>query len=282
MCYALMGTLYLVATPIGNLEDITLRALRVLREVDLVAAEDTRHTGLLLRHFDIATPLISYHAHNERARRDELVGCLATGDIALVSDAGTPGLSDPGHDLVVAAAAAGHRVVPVPGPSALLAAVTASGMVPAGFTFVGFLPRKASEAERVLAPLVGQPHPLIFYEAPHRLLATLRLLLRALGDREACAARELTKLHEEVRRAPLSTLLSHFEAQPPRGEFVLIVAGAPAAAPPAAGEVDALLRDLLAGGVSPSQAAREAAQQTGLPRRDLYDLARTLSSDTEH
>lgn len=272
-----MGTLYLVATPIGNLEDITLRALRVLREVDLVAAEDTRHTGLLLQHFEIATRLVSYHAHNERARREELLARLEAGAIALVSDAGTPGLSDPGYDLIAAALAAGHRVVPVPGPSALLAAVTASGMVPDAFTYIGFLPRKPAEARRLLAPLAGLLHPLVLYEAPHRLPATLRLLHQELGERAACAARELTKLHEESRRASLSELLAHYEAQPPRGEFVLIVAGAAPAAPPSQEQAEELLRALLAGGATPSHAARAAAQRTGLPRRDLYDLARGLA-----
>jgi 16S rRNA (cytidine1402-2'-O)-methyltransferase len=158
-----VGTLYLVATPIGNLEDITARALRVLREARLVAAEDTRRTGLLLRHFGITTPLLSYHAHNERARTDDLIVHLDQGDVALVSDAGTPGLSDPGHLAVTAAIAAGYPVVPVPGPSALLAAVTASGLVPGPFTFLGFLPRQAGRAAALLATVADLPHPLVLY-----------------------------------------------------------------------------------------------------------------------
>ena len=268
-----MGTLYLVATPIGNLEDITRRAVRVLGEVGLIAAEDTRRTGLLLRHLGIATPLVSYHAHNERARLDALLAHLAGGDLALVSDAGTPGLSDPGHALVVAALAVGHAVTPIPGPSALLAAVTASGLVPDSFTFLGFLPRRPAEARRLLAPMAALPHPLAFYEAPHRLIETLGVLLAALGDRPAVAARELTKLHEEFRRAPLSALLAHYQQTPPRGEFVLIVDGAPPAPPPAPADALAVLRELLAAGHTPSQAAREAARRTGLPRQDLYQLA---------
>jgi 16S rRNA (cytidine1402-2'-O)-methyltransferase len=268
-----MGTLYLVATPIGNLEDITRRAVRVLGEVGLIAAEDTRRTGLLLRHLGIATPLVSYHAHNERARLAALLGHLASGDLALVSDAGTPGLSDPGHALVVAALAAGHAVTPIPGPSALLAAVTASGLVPDGFTFLGFLPRRSAEAARLLATVAALPHPLIVYEAPHRLVDTLGALLAALGDRPAVAARELTKLHEEFRRAPLSALLAQYRQESPRGEFVLIVDGAPPPPPPAPADALAVLRDLLAAGRTPSQAAREAAQRTGLPRQELYQLA---------
>jgi 16S rRNA (cytidine1402-2'-O)-methyltransferase len=269
-----MGTLFLVATPIGNLDDITLRALRVLREVSLVAAEDTRHTALLLRHFGITTPLLSYHAHNLRARQAALLGRLSEGDVALVSDAGTPALSDPGFELVTAALAAGHQVVPVPGASALLAAVTASGMVPDQFTYLGFLPRKASAARHVLAGVAHLPHPLVLFEAPHRLVATLALLLELLGDRPATAARELTKLHEEFRRATLADLLDHYRQETPRGEFVLIVGGAP---PTAVGEDDAraLLQALLAQGWSPSQAAREAARQTGLPRQQLYRLLAT-------
>jgi 16S rRNA (cytidine1402-2'-O)-methyltransferase len=269
-----MGTLYLIATPIGNLEDITRRAVRLLGEVSLIAAEDTRRTGLLLRHLGIDARLVSYHAHNERARIGELLAQLAVGDLALVSDAGTPGLSDPGHALVVAALAAGHAVTPIPGPSALLAAVTASGLVPDGFTFLGFLPRRPAEARRLLAALAEAPFPLVFYEAPHRLIETLDRLQDALGDRPAVAARELTKLHEEFRRGRLGELLAHYRQAPPRGEFVLIVDGAPPPAPPAPADALAVLRELLAAGRTPSQAAREAAQRTGLPRQELYQLAR--------
>jgi 16S rRNA (cytidine1402-2'-O)-methyltransferase len=273
-----MGTLYLVATPIGNLEDITLRAIRLLREVSLIAAEDTRHTGLLLRHLGIATPLVSYHAHNERARRPQLLAHLAGGDLALVSDAGTPGLSDPGHALVVAAVAAGHQVVPVPGPSALLAAVTASGLAPDGFTYLGFLPRKPAEARRALARVAALPHPLVIFEAPHRLVETLALLGEALGERPAVAARELTKLHEEFRRDTLAGLLAHYRQAPPRGEFVLVVGGAPPAAPVGPDEALALLQQAVAAGRSPSQAAREVAERTGRPRQELYRLLRDHAS----
>jgi 16S rRNA (cytidine1402-2'-O)-methyltransferase len=270
------GALYLIATPIGNREDITFRAVRLLGEVALIAAEDTRHTGLLLRHLGIDRPLLSYHAHNQQTRQAELLARLASGDVALVSDAGTPGLSDPGHDLVVAALAAGHQVVPVPGPSALLAAVTASGLAPDGFTYLGFLPRRPAEARRRLAEVVVLAHPLVIFEAPHRLVETLALLVEALGDRPAAACRELTKLHEEFRRGPLTELLAHYRTTPPRGEFVLVIGGAPPAELAGDDEALALLRAALAAGRSPSQAAREVAERTGRPRQDLYRLLREV------
>ena len=205
-----MGTLYLVATPIGNLEDITLRALRILREVSLIAAEDTRHTRKLLTHFEISTPMTSYHEHSGPARTEAVVAALATGDVALVSDAGTPLLSDPGQALVRAALAAGHAVVPIPGPSAAIAALVASGLSTDQFTFLGFLPRKSSERRALLARFVQAPETLILYEAPHRLLACLDDLLAVLGDRQATLARELTKVHEEFRRGRLSALRAEY------------------------------------------------------------------------
>jgi 16S rRNA (cytidine1402-2'-O)-methyltransferase len=272
-------SLYLVATPIGNLEDITLRALRVLREARLIAAEDTRHTGRLLAHYGIAAPLVSYHEHNKLARLDRIFAALAEGDVALVSDAGTPGLSDPGYELVRAALARGVRVVPVPGPSALLAAVVASGLVPGPFTFAGFPPRAAGERRATFARLALSPVPTVLYEAPHRLLATLEGLLAACGDREVAVARELTKLHEEIRREPLSAAIAHFSAHPPRGEFALVVAGAPAEAAGADADDpsgEGTLRRLLAAGLAPTVAAKEAARLTGRSRADLYALAVAL------
>jgi|SRR5579884_1188868 len=271
-----MGTLYLVATPIGNLEDVTARALRVLREVSLIAAEDTRHTGRLLKHFGIETPLLSYHAHNERARRDRLLAALAEGDVALVSDAGTPGISDPGYDLIRAALAAGYPVSPVPGPSALIAGVTASGLVPGPFVALGFLPRKGPERQATLARAGATGFPIALFEAPNRLVATLEELAATLGEREAAVGRELTKLHEEVRRGTLSQLAQHYREQPPKGEVVVVVGGGPGQ--DAADAVDAadVVARLLAAGMGPSQAAKEAAAITGRPRSDLYDLARRL------
>jgi 16S rRNA (cytidine1402-2'-O)-methyltransferase len=271
-----MGTLYLVATPIGNREDITHRAVRVLGEVALIAAEDTRRTGLLLRHFGITTPLISYHAHNESARRPTLLAHLDRADLALVSDAGTPGLSDPGYDLITAAIAAGHAIVPVPGASALLAALTPSGLVANHFTYLGFLPRTAAGVEAVLRPVIALPHPLVLFEAPHRLVRTLERLQSSLGDRTAVVGRELTKIHEEFRRGDLSSLRAHFQAVPPRGEMVLIVAGFTQASATTPADPGPLVAAALAAGLTPSQAARHVAQQLGLPRQEIYQLALSL------
>lgn len=274
-----MGVLYLVSTPIGNLEDITLRALRVLREARLIAAEDTRHTGRLLAHYGITTPLLSYHEHNKAARLDRIVAALAEGPVALVTDAGTPGLSDPGYELVRAAQERGIPVHPVPGASALLAAVVASGLVPGPFTFAGFPPPATGERRVAFARLALSPTPTVLYEAPHRLVATLGALLAACGDREVAIARELTKLHEEIRRESLSAALAHFEASPPRGEFVIIVAGAPAETATGAEAVAAgedTLRRLLLAGLPPTAAAKEAARLSGRPRAELYALAVAL------
>lgn len=274
-----MGTLYLVATPIGNLEDITLRALRVLREVSLIAAEDTRHTRKLLTHFEIATPMTSYHEHSGPARTDVVVAALAAGDVALVSDAGTPLLSDPGQALVRAALAAGHTVTPIPGPSAAIAALVASGLPTDQFTFLGFLPRKSSERRALLARFAHAPETLILYEAPHRLLACLDDLLATLGDRHTALARELTKMHEELRRGRLSALRAEYaNGDAPRGEFTIIISGAE---PIVEQETEESLERravehiqlLLASGVSVREAAVEVARLTGLPRRQVYRLA---------
>ena len=270
-----MGTLHLVATPIGNLEDITARALRVLAEVPLIAAEDTRHTGRLLAHFGIETPMISYHAHNERARRERLLGALGEGDLALVSDAGTPGISDPGRDLVAAALDAGHRVSPVPGASALTAAVAASGLVAGPFLALGFLPREGSGRRTALARAGAAGVPVVLFEAPGRVGATVAELLAAWGDRPAVVLRELTKRHEEMLRGCLSQLSALFDDAPPRGEVVIVV-GSTEEGNAVGEDIDALLGGLRAAGLSPSQAAREAAVMTGRPRSELYDRARQV------
>ena len=220
-----MSTLYLVATPIGNLEDISARALRILGEVRLIAAEDTRQTRKLLTHFGIATPLTSYHEHNKIGKLEPVLNALAQGDVALVSDAGTPALNDPGYELVIAALAAGHTVSPIPGPSAPIAALVASGLPTDTFLYLGYLPRKANERRRFLAEVASLPYTLIFLEAPHRLLEALQDLQTILGDRQASIARELTKLHEEIFRGSLSAASQHFTLQMPRGEFTLVVAG---------------------------------------------------------
>ena len=272
-----MGTLYVVATPIGNLSDMTPRAVEVLGRVSLIAAEDTRHTLGLLRHFGIETPLLSYHAHNERARRDRLLAALAEGDVALVSDAGTPAISDPGNYLVAVALAAGFTVSPVPGASSLVAAVSASGLVPGPFVVVGFMARGGRERAVELGRSAAAGMPLVLFEAPNRLVETLDFLVSALGDRPVTVARELTKIHEEVRHGIMSAVADHYRAQPPRGEIVIVVGGAAATASlPDADDDETVLRSLLGAGLSISQAAREAASLTGRPRSELYDLARRL------
>ncbi len=273
-------TLYLVFTPIGNLEDITLRALRVLKEADVIAAEDTRHTGRLLARYHISTPLISLHEHNESARIQSILNRLAAGEsVALVSDAGAPTISDPGYQLVRAAIAAGFQPQPVPGPSAFLAALTASGLATDRFTFLGFPPRKTKARAALLQSLSAEPGVLIFYESPRRLPALLADIARELGpERPVVVARELTKLHEEFWRGRAQEAATAF-AQPPKGEIVVLVGGAPTAtAPQITPAVEEALAGLLAGGMSVAAAARLLAELTGLPRRALYQRALALTS----
>jgi len=280
-----MGTLFLVATPIGNLEDITLRALRVLRKVALIAAEDTRHTRKLLAPFAITTPLTSYHEHSGPARTDALVAALAQGDIALVSDAGTPVLSDPGQALVRAALAAGHAVIPIPGPSAAITALVASGLPTDQFTFLGFLPRRSAGRRALLARFTQARETLIVYEAPHRLLACLDDLLAVLGDRNATLARELTKVHEEFRRGRLSALRAEYDGgDAPRGEFTIIISGAEPVVEQETEEARERraiehIQVLLASGMGVREAAVEVARLTGLPRRQVYRLALDASAE---
>lgn len=268
--------LYLCATPIGNLEDITLRALRVLREADLIAAEDTRHTRKLLSHYDIHTPLTSYHQHNSRKKGSSLLEQLAAGkNIALVSDAGLPGVSDPGSELVAAALEQGYEVVPVPGPSAGITALVVSGLPTGSFIFAGFLPSAKKARREKLHELRYEPRTLIFYEAPHRLRQTLADLADIFGSRPAAAARELTKKHEEIVRGSLEEILEHFQAKEPQGEFTLVVGGsgelkqegkeAAAALSPAAH-----VAQLEAEGYSRKEAIREVTRLSGLPRREVY------------
>lgn len=220
-----MGTLYLVATPIGNLDDITLRALHVLEAVPLIAAEDTRRTLKLLTHFGLRRPLVSLHARNERRQLDSILQRLAQHDVAVVSDAGTPALSDPGVRLVSAALQRGFPVVPVPGPSAVLAALVASGLPTNQFTFLGYLPRKPGELERLLHRVGDENRTIVFFESPHRLVRTLAIMAPTLGDRPLVVARELTKTHEEFLRGTAATLLGHYQKTPPRGEVTVVVAG---------------------------------------------------------
>jgi 16S rRNA (cytidine1402-2'-O)-methyltransferase len=272
-----MGTLYLVATPIGNLEDITLRALRVLRECSLVATEDTRTTGRLLAHFDIEKPLVSYYEQDAKdtrhklARLERILAALETGDVALVSEAGTPLFSDPGYELVQAVVERGFPVVSVPGPSALTVALPVSGLPMDRFLYLGFLPRKAADRRRALADVADVRATLVFFEAPHRLRAALADAVAVLGDDRRCAVcRELTKLHEEVWRGTLSGALAEWRDREPRGEFTLVVEGAPEPGPWDEAQVRSALAALLAEGMSRSEAARRVAKQSGWTKSDVY------------
>jgi 16S rRNA (cytidine1402-2'-O)-methyltransferase len=267
-----LGTLYIVATPIGNLEDLSPRAVRVLREVALIAAEDTRHSRRLLTHFEIKTPTVSYHEHNQRSRRERLLEALASGDVALITDAGTPAVSDPGADLVTAALDAGHRVSPIPGASALAAAVSASGLIDGPFLTLGFLPRERGERLRLVARAASSGFPLVIFESAQRVGPILQELLQILGDRRAVLLRELTKIHEEVRTGSLSALRHWSEETIPRGEIALVIAASPETTASDA-DAEAVVRTLRQTGLSASQTAREAASITGLPRSELYKLA---------
>jgi 16S rRNA (cytidine1402-2'-O)-methyltransferase len=274
-----MGTLYLVATPIGNLEDITLRALRILREVRWIACEDTRHTAALLHHHGITARLISYHEHNERERALELVAALERGeDGALVSDAGTPLVSDPGFRLVAACVAGGIRVVPLPGPSALLAALAASGLPCDEFLFAGFLPARRAARRRALEGLRVEPRTILLFEAPHRLAASLADAAEILGPRRAVVARELTKVYEEFRRGSLPELAAHFSKSMVRGEITLMIGppeqGSASAGAPLtnsgiglAARVSQLMRSE---SLSRNEALKRAARERGITRREAY------------
>jgi 16S rRNA (cytidine1402-2'-O)-methyltransferase len=271
------STLYAVATPIGNLRDITLRALDVLRGVDRIAAEDTRVSSGLLRHYGIATRLIALHAHNERAQAARIVAMLQEGlSVALISDAGTPGVSDPGAVLVAAVRSAGFVVLPIPGPSALTAALSVTGWPAVPFTFIGFLPPKAAARRTALDALCAAREALIFYEAPHRIVATLSDCAERLGgSRRITVGRELTKRFETVHESTLAgaALWVAEDADRQRGEFVLIVEGAPPAAVDAPDAADLRVLNLLLGELPASRAAKLAAEITGKPRRAFYGLA---------
>lgn len=279
------GTLYLCATPIGNLEDMTLRAMRTLKECAVIAAEDTRHTCKLLNHFDIHTPLISYHEHNKASRGPELIEKLLSGeDIAIVSDAGMPGISDPGSDLVLLAIEAGIKVIPLPGANAALSALVCSGLDTRMFTFIGFLPKTTKKRRELIGSLVGHPYTLILYESPHRLKTTLTELYSAFGDRQAVAARELTKKFEEFVRGTLGSLKEHFILNEPRGEFTLLISGnlnvgegqqeeAETSSP-----VEAVMA-LVADGVNKKDAIRTVALQRKISKREVYQAVLQHEND---
>jgi 16S rRNA (cytidine1402-2'-O)-methyltransferase len=278
--------LYLVATPIGNLEDITLRALRILKEVDQIACEDTRHTQKLLSHYNIRKPLVSYHEHNELTRAPELVVAMEQGaQIALVSDAGVPLVSDPGYRLVTLCLRHRIPVVPIPGPSALLAALSASGLPNEEFLFAGFLPARSGERRRALERLRIEDRTIIFYEAPHRIEETLIDAHEILGDRPACIAREVTKLHEEFRRGSLAELAASLAEKPARGEITLLIGPVPAEEKSAlrdtsqslADRVDELIRQAK---LDRKEALKLAAKERGLSKRAAYQELHLESEDS--
>jgi 16S rRNA (cytidine1402-2'-O)-methyltransferase len=268
------GILYIVATPIGNLEDITLRAVRVLREASVIACEDTRQTRKLLDHCGIATPMISYHEHNEAARAADLIARLQGGaDVALVSDAGTPLVCDPGYRVVTAAIEAGIQVVPVPGPAAALAALAASGLATDTFRFCGFLPPKSTQRRKVLEEIKRETCTLIFYEAPHRILDSLEDIDVVMGSRKVVVARELTKLHEEFLRGPASEVRAKLAGRPSvRGEITLLIGKDEA--PPAKDDtpIEEAVRALEQTGVPRMEAIKRVARARGLSKRECYRL----------
>lgn len=273
------GILYIVGTPIGNLEDMSFRAVKILQSVDLIAAEDTRHTGRLLQHFQVTAPQISYHDHNRNSRIPELLEKLNQGKaIALVTDAGMPGISDPGYELVKACIEAGITVVPIPGASAVITALSAAGLPTDRFVFEGFLPAKGKERKERLDFLTSETRTIIFYEAPHRLRQTLQNLGEVLGtEREIVLARELTKLHEEFWRGDIGEAIAHYTERQPQGEYTLVVAGMPPAKPQLSeAELKVELQQLMAAGISRSQASRQLAKVTSISRSQLYQLALTL------
>jgi len=274
-----MPALYVVATPIGNLEDITLRAIRILKQVKLIAAEDTRETRKLLAAYDIQTPVTSYHEHNKLTKLEYILNQLQSGDVALVSDAGTPGISDPGYELIVAVSQRNIPVIPVPGPSVLITSLIVSGLPTDAFTYLGFLPHKTSGRRRFLETICHEPRTLVFFESPHRLQDTLRDMLDILGNRKIAVCRELTKVHEEIFRGNISEAIQHFVV--PRGEFTLVVAGIQQAKKEneITSEIESRLATLRQSGINAREAVSRLAEETGISRRKLYQAWIKLSKE---
>jgi 16S rRNA (cytidine1402-2'-O)-methyltransferase len=271
-----MPALYIVATPIGNLEDISLRALRTLREVKLIAAEDTRRTRQLLAAYDIKTPTTSYHERNKLSKLDYILDCLKEGDVALVSDAGMPGISDPGHELIVAANQRGISVVPIPGASVVITALVVSGLDTGQFIYLGFLPHKSSARRHQLNSVADEYATIVVLESPHRLLAALNDILEVLGDRKIAVCRELTKLHEEVFRGKVSQAIEHFAE--PRGEFTLVIEGKKEPQKRQLTEaIEKRLQYLRRSGVGAKQAVAKVAEESGLSKKELYQAWLKLS-----
>jgi 16S rRNA (cytidine1402-2'-O)-methyltransferase len=264
-----MAALYVVATPIGNLEDITLRALRILKEVKLIAAEDTRRTRKLLSFYSIGTPSTSYHEHNKLTKLDHILDRLKSEDVALVSDAGMPGISDPGYELISAVNSHNIPVIPVPGPSVALTALVVSGLPADSFLYLGFLPHKSSDRRRLLKSKAGEKSTIVVFESPHRIPESLQDMLDILGDRKIAVCRELTKLHEEVFRGSMSQAVSHFKN--PRGEFTLVIAGKPEEAGPVLNKaIEKRLCEMQRSGIAAKEATTRLAQESGLSKKELY------------
>jgi 16S rRNA (cytidine1402-2'-O)-methyltransferase len=273
-----MPILYVVATPIGNLEDITLRALRVLGEVKLIAAEDTRKTRRLLTHYDIKTPLTSYYEHNKLTKLDYILEQLKEYDVALVSEAGMPGISDPGYELIVAAAKRNIPIVPIPGTSAVTTALAVSGLPTDRFVSIGFLPNKSAARRRMLESIANEIGTIIALETPHRLVAALEDILAVLGDRRLAIGRELTKLHEEVFRGTVGGAIKHFTQ--PRGEFTLVIEGKKTVEkPPVTENIERQLHRMYIAGAKAKEAVAAVAAGTGLPRKELYKTWLKLNRD---
>ena len=272
-----MSTLYLVATPIGNLEDITFRAVRILKEVPLIAAEDTRTSKTLLKAYQIDTRLTSYHDHNKEKKVPRLLDHLQKLDLALISDAGTPAINDPGFYLVKAVLDAGHQVVPIPGPSAPVAGLSASGFPTDNFLYLGYLPRKSKGRLDLFNEIKELPWTLVFLEAPHRLIQSLEDIQSVFGEREIAVARELTKIHEEIYRGKVSEVYDHYLQTEPRGEITLIISGGGKKDIwPEEELLEALEQTLNADDLSPTQLAKSLADKSGWSRRDIYDLMQGL------
>ncbi|MDD4876354.1 MAG: 16S rRNA (cytidine(1402)-2'-O)-methyltransferase [Dehalococcoidales bacterium] len=263
-----MSTLYIVATPIGNLEDISFRAIRTLREVTLIAAEDTRKTKRLLAHYDIKTPLTSYHEHNKLVKLDYILNRTENEDTALVSNAGMPGISDPGYELIIAATQRNITVVPIPGPSAVTTALVISGLPTDKFIYIGFFPHKSSGRQHILESISNEQNTIVALESPHRLPAALNDMLLILGDRRLTICRELTKIHEEVFRGTISLAIKHFKE--PRGEFTLVIEGKKQNKPKLTEEIEERLRNMRISGATAKETIAKIAEETSLPKKEIY------------
>ncbi|TVR73906.1 MAG: 16S rRNA (cytidine(1402)-2'-O)-methyltransferase [Sphaerobacteraceae bacterium] len=277
-----MGTLYIVGTPIGNLEDMTYRAVRILENVDLIAAEDTRHSGRLLQHFDVRARLISFHGDSSEIRIEEILDVLADGDVALITDAGMPGISDPGVELVRAVSSAGIDIEVIPGPSAVTSAVALSGLVDAGFLFAGYAPRRSRDRVPFFTRVLGTGYPVVVFESPHRIVDSLADLAGIYPDQPVAVCRELTKLHETVYRGSVAEVVAQIGDPPPPGEYVVVISALVDSGSDVddVGEAETIARTLLDQGLATSKVAREVARTCRISRSDAYDLVLKLKDES--